>query len=183
MSRFAVIDTETNWAGQVMSIGVVAAESETFRALESRYVVDPYAASVGGMYEMQLYWDTPVKPILTDRETAARETAAWLRDMDVNRIFAYNAGFDKNLLPELQKFCWHDIMRLAAYRQHNPSIPECADCYKTGRLRRGYGVEPILQLLSGNFRYRETHNALMDALDELKIMELLGYEPERYPQI
>ena len=30
MGRFAVIDTETNWSDQVMSIGVVIADSDTF---------------------------------------------------------------------------------------------------------------------------------------------------------
>ncbi len=49
-----------------------------------------------------------------------------------------------------------------------------------GRLRHGYGVEPILRLLSGNSAYRETHNALQDALDELTIMELLGHPPAAY---
>ena len=49
-----------------------------------------------------------------------------------------------------------------------------------GRLRHGYGVEPILRLLSGNSAYRETHNALQDALDELAIMELLGHPPAAY---
>ena len=41
-------------------------------------------------------------------------------------------------------------------------------------------MEPMLQLLSGNRGYRETHNAVFDALDELEIMRLLGYPPEHY---
>ena len=65
-------------------------------------------------------------------------------------------------------------MRLAAYRQHNPKILETADLCSTGRLKRGYGVEPMLRLLSGNRGYHETHNAIFDALDELEIMRLLG---------
>ena len=76
-------------------------------------------------------------------------------------------------MPELREYQWFDIMRLAAYRQYNPCIPECADCFSTGRLKRGYGVEPMLRLLSGKLRYRETHNAVLDALDELSIMRLL----------
>ena len=66
-------------------------------------------------------------------------------------------------------------MRLAAYRQYNPAIPDSADCYKTGKLKRGYGVEEILKMLSKNKRYHETHNAVSDAVDELKIMQLLGH--------
>ena len=59
-------------------------------------------------------------------------------------------------------------MRLAAYRQHNPRIPATAELCSTGRLKRGYGVEDMLRLLSGNRGYRESHNALLDALDELE---------------
>ena len=94
----------------------------------------------------------------------------WFSDFGVTKIFAYNACFDRNHLPELRSYQWFDIMRLAAY---NPCIPECADCYSTGRLKRGYGIEPILRLLSGKHRYREIHNAVLDALDELSIMRLL----------
>ncbi len=71
-------------------------------------------------------------------------------------------------------------MRLAAYRKYNKAISESADCYKTGRLKRGYGVEDILQMLSGNSKYSETHNAVMDAEDELKIMQLLGWGINEY---
>ena len=74
-------------------------------------------------------------------------------------------------------------MRLAAYRQYNPRIPAWADCCSTGRLKRDYGVESMLRLLSGTRAYRETHNALFDALDELEIMRLLGHRVENYFRI
>ena len=102
---------------------------------------------------------------------------------DVQSIFAYNACFDRNHLPELRGFDWYDIMRLAAYRQHNPKIPANADCCTTGRLKRGYGVEPMLRLLSGDCTYRETHNAVLDAVDELGIMRLLRKRLEEYRPI
>lgn len=35
-------------------------------------------------------------------------------------------------------------------------------------------------MLSKNEWYHETHNAVLDALDELKIMQLLGYEIREY---
>ena len=54
------------------------------------------------------------------------------------------------------------------------------DCCSTGRLKRGYGVEAMLRLLSRNRTYRETHNAFFDAMDELKIMALLGHDLSRY---
>ena len=71
-------------------------------------------------------------------------------------------------------------MRLAAYRQHNPKIPANADLCATGRLKRGYGVEPMLRLLSGSCTYRESHNAYYDALDELEIMRLLRHRLTDY---
>ncbi|MDR2897494.1 MAG: hypothetical protein LBU99_01675, partial [Spirochaetaceae bacterium] len=98
----------------------------------------------------------------------------------VSAIFAYNAGFDYQHLPEMQHFEWFDIMKIAAYRQHNPAIPSHAECYKTGRMKRGYGVESIYRMLSDDFRYCELHNALTDAVDELEIMRLLGHGLERY---
>ena len=42
-------------------------------------------------------------------------------------------------------------------------------------MKRGYDVESILRLLSGNCTYRETHNEQFDALDELEIVRLLGH--------
>lgn len=183
MGYFAVIDTETNWADQVMSIGVVVAQSDTFIPAEAKYHILPREAEIGGMYYEALYLETPVKPIYSQRREAMEELAAWLADWGVTDIFAYNANFDRNHLPELRHLIWHDIMRLAAYRQTNPKIPADADLCSTGRLKRGYGVEPMLRLLSGERRYRETHNAILDALDELKIMKLLSHPLETYTSL
>ncbi|MCI8860506.1 MAG: hypothetical protein HFI71_13505 [Lachnospiraceae bacterium] len=88
-------------------------------------------------------------------------------------------GFDGGGLCYKQK-TRYDIMRLAAHRQYNRAILDSADCCKTGKLKRGYGVENVLRILSKNERYRETHNALLDALDKLKIMQLLGCEIREY---
>ncbi|MFZ3131550.1 MAG: hypothetical protein WA125_10740, partial [Desulfosporosinus sp.] len=82
--------------------------------------------------------------------------------------------------PELRHLDWHDIMKLAAYRQHNSKIPNHSECYGTGRLKRGYGVESVYRMLSDNFEYCELHNALTDAMDELEIMRLLNLELDRY---
>lgn len=83
-------------------------------------------------------------------------------------------------MPEYSKYKWYDIMRLVAYRQYNKVIADSADCYKTGRLKRGYGVENILKMLSNNPKYNETHNAVLDAEDELRIIQLLGHEINEY---
>ncbi|MBR4290945.1 MAG: hypothetical protein IKT52_09950, partial [Oscillospiraceae bacterium] len=58
-----------------------------------------------------------------------------------------------------------------------------ADCCTTGRLKRGYGVEPMLRLLSGDCTYRETHNAVLDAVDELGIMRLMWCGLEEYRKL
>ena len=61
-------------------------------------------------------------------------------------------------------------------------IPVSAECCKTGRLKRGYSVENIMRMF-GNSDYIESHNALLDARDELEIMRLLGYPIDTYPKL
>ena len=183
MGTFAVIDTETNWIDQVMSIGTIIADTESFQLLDAKYHVLTPEYLIGGMYENTLFADSNLQPVLCSREEALAELTRWFAACGVESIFAYNACFDRNHLPELRQFDWHDIMRLAAYRQYNHKIPASADCCRTGRLKRGYGVEPMLRLLSGEFTYNETHNALYDAMDELKIIRLLGYTLCEYPSL
>ncbi|MBD5103832.1 MAG: hypothetical protein HDT47_03095, partial [Ruminococcaceae bacterium] len=65
-------------------------------------------------------------------------------------------------------------------RQYNPKIPKNAECYGTGRLKRGYGVESIYRMLSGDSGYCEIHNALTDAMDELEIMRMLNIDTKSY---
>ena len=51
---FAVVDTETNWDDEVMSIGVVAADPATMEGIDSRYyIIDP-EYRVGGMFTNEL---------------------------------------------------------------------------------------------------------------------------------
>ena len=59
-------------------------------------------------------------------------------------------------------------------------LENSADCYKTGRLKRGYGVEEVLKMLRKNKNYSETHNAVFDALDELEIIQRLGHNLDVY---
>ena len=180
MGKFAVIDTETNWADQVMSIGTVIAETDTFKPVAAKYHILPIECEIGGMYYDTLFLDTPVKPILCTRAEAIADLRVWFRQHGIRSIFAYNACFDRNHLPELRQFDWYDIMRLAAYRQSNPKIPASAECCSTGRLKRGYGVESMLRLLSGDPTYHESHNAFFDALEELEIMRLLRHPITKY---
>lgn len=181
MECFAVIDTETNWNNEVMSIGIVIAEKDTFKKVDDLYFIFDPEYKVGGMFSMVL----PVKgrapkDILFTRKKSMEKIKATLERYDVKDLFAYNASFDKNLLKELASYRWFDIMRVAAYRQYNDKIPTSVECCKTGKMKRNYGVEPMMQLLSGNRKYMEVHNALFDAIDELEIMRLLGKTLDEY---
>jgi len=180
MEKFAVLDTETNWENKIMSVGTVIAEAECFRVIDLKYHIITPEYLVGGMYDRVLEPRLPIEIVCCSRGQATDDLLQWLKEHGVSSIFAYNAAFDYGLLPELREFSWYDIMRLAAYRQYNRLIPESADCFRTGRLKRGYGVEPMLRLLSGERTYCEVHNAIHDAVDELEIMRLLGYRPSEY---
>lgn len=179
--RFAVIDTETNWNNDVMSIGVLIAKSKDFERTDSRYYILPRAEKVGGMYSKTMRM-TRHEILTKHRSDAIDDVIDLLNSNGVNDLLAYNASFDKNHLPELSDFCWRDIMKVAAYKQYNPKIPNHLPCCKTGRLQRGYGVEPMLRIL-GEKDYCESHNAIRDAIDELKIMKHLDYEIDFYPEI
>lgn len=191
MSKFAVIDTETNWNNEVMSIGVVVDDDErigepiwTINPADSKYYIIAPECEAGGMYGYALGYIKKELTINCSREEAIRDLSDWLNGRGISTIFAYNAAFDYRCLPELRAFEWYDIMRLAAYRQYNRKIADEAACCSTGRLKRGYGVEPILKMLTDDEyfteTYSETHNALLDALDELKIIHLLGYKIKDY---
>ena len=179
--QIAVIDTETNWADAVMSIGIVLADRESLRMTDCRYYIFKPECLVGGMYEDVLKTPDAMPTAVCTRQSAMEQIRFWLEAEGVEALFAYNARFDSRHLPELGEFCWYDIMKIAAYRQHNPSIPADAPCCSTGRLRSHYGVEPTLRRLTGDPRFRETHNALLDASDELHIMQLLRLTEEKYP--
>ncbi len=180
MTKFAVIDTETTWSDEVMSIGAVIADSNAYTPIDKRYyILTPYK-NYGGMYSSVLYAEG-IKPNLEDsREKVVKDLAQFLSQYEVAAIFAYNAAFDHGHLKELKNFSWFDIMKIAAYRQYNPKIPKSADCFATGRLKRGYGVESIYKMLSGDQWYCELHNALRDAVDELEIMRMLGVDIGSY---
>lgn len=180
MEKFAVIDTETNWNDEVMSIGVVIAEADTFNACELRYYILAPEYLVGGMYShtLRINLNSECNTLECSRKQAIQDLLLCLQKNNVTRIFAYNASFDYRHLPELNSFIWYDIMRLAAYRQYNNKIKE-EDCYSTGHLRCNYGVESIKKLLTG--LEGEQHNALCDAIDELDcIIKPLGYKVDEY---
>lgn len=179
--RFAVIDTETNWNNEVMSIGVVISKDKEFEALDTKYLVIKEAAKVGGLFSRVLYLEGQ-KVEIGKRASAIKRLKDYLRENEVGSIFAYNASFDWRCLPELRDFNWYDILKKAAYKDFNPSLPEDAVFCSTGRLKSGYGVENIIRMF-GESNYREIHNALTDAVDELRIMKYLRYSINTYNKL
>ena len=176
----AVIDTETNYSNNLITVGMVAADSATFDIIDEYYgLFDPAYKSFAMFSHVIKYSGVNIdntaspKAIFTDMKE-------FLVKNGVSRIFAYNAKFDYSHLTEFHNYEWYDIMRLAAYRQFNDKIIDDFECCRTGRLKCHYGVESIYRLLSGNYGYREIHNALVDARDELKIMKMLGKCIEEY---
>lgn len=179
---FVVIDTETTWTDEVMSIGAVIADNDTFQPITGKYYLIAPAFQQGGLFSCVLHMNGTPKEIIMKRGEMVEDLQYWLKKYHVDSIFAYNARFDKSHLPELNEFQWFDIMRLAAYRQYNSRISMEMECCKTGRLKHRYGVEAIYQLLSGNCNYKEKHNGWFDAIDELKIMEMLHQPLNAYAQ-
>jgi len=179
-SAVAVIDTETNWHDEVMSVGIVIAEKNTWKPLGTMYCIITPECCSGGMYSSVMNLKNIKTDIKSDRKTVMNEIVSFFRNYNVDSVFAYNAKFDYSHLPELSSYRWYDIMRLAAYRQYNRTIDDTMECCKTGRLKRDYGVEPVLRRLSGVRDYCEVHNALCDAADELKIVKLLGHDFDTY---
>lgn len=180
--KIAVIDTETNFHDEVMSIGIVIADTETFQMIEKEYFILMPEICVGGMFSNTVNLNRIEKTRECTHDEAVDGLRKILSDNDVSGICAYNASFDLNHLPELGDYKWYDIIKIAAYRQYNSRISAMDDCTSTGRLKREYGAEQMMRRLLGNKEYSETHNALWDAVDELAIMRELGQPFTVYEQ-
>ena len=176
---FAVIDTETTWYDEVMSIGILIASYDDYSIKEKLYYVISPEYKRGGMFSAQLKNTRGVSIDVESRSNAIKDIKRVLEKYKIRFIFAYNASFDYRHLPELASYLWIDIMKIAAYKQYNDKLPRSADYCMTGRLRTGYGVEPIYTFLSGK-RYIEYHNAICDAEDEMYIMKMLNKKFEDY---
>lgn len=170
--NIAIIDTETNWDDQVMSIGIVIADGDDFGILDSAYYVLTPEFMVTGMFSNQLFTEPEDRNRIFTREEAISDMKDLLKKYEVKNLFAYNAHFDSSHLPEFSNYKWYDILKIAAYRQYNFAITDCMECCNTGRLKRNYSVEAIYNMLAVD-SYNEEHNALQDAIDELEIMKML----------
>lgn len=178
-TKFAVIDTEINKKDEVMSIGLVVADVESFEIVEEKYFILEPEHSVGGEYSKALRINEFVNVRNYKRAEAIKKIQSCLKGYGIRSVFAYNATADYLRLPELNDYDWYDIMLIAAYKQNNPAITEQDECHESGRLRRNFGVADMIYRLSGE-KCTETHNALYDAKDELKVMVLLNRSVNDY---
>lgn len=176
---FAVIDTETNYENNVMSIGVVIANKYSFIPIDTKYYIVSPDYKIGGLFSNMLFLKNQTINLKDSRSNVISDLNDFLYNYDVVSLFAYNAHFDFNHLPELKNFSWYDIMKLAAYKQYNKYLPANASYCSTGRLTRNYKVESIMRCFVGS-NYYEKHNALYDSIDELKIMNYLGCSYDKY---
>lgn len=180
---FAVVDTEANFQNELMSVGMLIVQKKDLAVKEEYYAMITPACNKAAMYSSSLKYQSEVgehwNQLITNEKAAMRAILKVLQERHIRVVFAFSAGFDQKMLPVLHDFIWCDIMDIALYKQHNSRLPVKASFYGTGRLKRGGSVEGLLRMMD-NPRYQETHNALQDAKDELRIMELIGKPVEEY---
>lgn len=178
---YALIDTETSFHDEVFSIGVVIFKGDSFKPLSKHYFVLTPCCQHSGMYQDRLYDYGLEIMVKKGRRQTVEDLHMIFAHFWVEGLFAYNAHFDFNHLPELHDYPWYDVMGLASFRQYNPKVEELGlACLRNGRIKKGYRVDDILRMLKNDPCYSEMHHALKDAEDELEIMALLGHPIEAY---
>ncbi|WP_348602601.1 hypothetical protein ABJ972_02920 [Mesomycoplasma hyopneumoniae] len=183
--NIAVIDVETNCQNEVFSVGVVIADSTNFKSIDKKYWIIKNNWKVGGMYARNILAPLPLEfreetIFLETREEMIVYLIKFLKYYEVKNWFSYTK-FDFRHLPELHKsFKHNDISIFAKNKQFNKYIPLNAETSKNGDLKRGWKAEDIYRMLTKDENYFETHNALLDAIDELRIMELLNLDIETF---
>ncbi|MDF9627991.1 hypothetical protein Q4497_01280 [Mesomycoplasma ovipneumoniae] len=118
--------------------------------------------------------------VVQTRKEMIAQLIHFLKFYEVKNWFSYTT-FDFRHLPELHKSFEHnDISIFAKSKQFNKHIPLNAELTKNGDLKRGWNAQNIYRMLTKDKCYIETHNALLDAMDELRIMELLDLDIETF---
>lgn len=165
--NFAVIDVETNYSNEPMSVGVVISNCN-FEVIDSVYFAITPEIYDGGMFSGQLRFDT-IPYIKSTKKRTIEIIQLALAKYGVKYVFAYNSSFDSKCLKELNNE-WCDIVSTVAYKQYNPLLNGKNEIpfSNTGRLKK-YSFETVMKLTVDN-NYCETHNALLDAVDELFLM-------------
>ncbi|MXR10391.1 hypothetical protein DR086_02940 [Mycoplasma hyopneumoniae] len=183
--NIAVIDVETNRQNEVFSVGVVIADSTNFKSIDKKYWIIKNNWKVGGMFARNILAPLPLEfrgetIFLETREEMIVQLIYFLKSNEVKNWFSYTK-FDFRHLPELHKsFKHNDISIFAKNKQFNKYIPLNAETSKNGDLKSGWNAENIYRMLTKDKNYFETHNALLDAIDELRIMELLNLNIETF---
>ncbi len=114
--NFAVIDTETTYSNEVMSIGIVISSFDNYDVLDKLYLVIYPIYLKPAMYTYQLNMSAGEEISVVSYEDAMFLINKLFEIYGVEMIFAYNARFDYMHLPELSSYYWFDIMKIAAYR-------------------------------------------------------------------
>lgn len=183
--NIVVIDVETNYQNEVFSVGIVIADSTNFKSIDKKYWIIKNNLKVGGMYARNILAPLPLEfreetIFLETRKEMIVYLIKFLKYYEVKNWFSYTK-FDFRHLPELHKsFKHNDISIFAKNKQFNKYIPLNAETSKNGDLKRGWKAEDIYRMLTKDENYFETHNALLDAIDELRIMELLNLDIETF---
>ncbi|MDO6829813.1 hypothetical protein [Mesomycoplasma ovipneumoniae] len=183
--NIAVIDVETNYENEVFSVGVVIADSTDFKLIDKKYWIIENNLKVGAMYARNAWFLLPFEFkqetifVQTRKEMIVR-LIKFLKSYEVKNWFSYT-NYDFRHLPELhESFEYNDISIFAKSKQFNKHIPLNVELTKNGDLKRGWNAENIYRMLTKDQSYVETHNALLDAMEELRIMELLGLDIETF---
>lgn len=176
--KFAVIDIETNYKDKIFSIGVVIADNTNFNLVDKRYWIVKNNLLFGGIYIDSISAPLPIEfkneiiELDTHKEMIC-QLINFLKNHSIKDWYSYTK-FDFRYLPELHDlFNHYDISLVARSKKFNDYIPANAKTHKNGNLIRGWGMEDIYRMVTKDECYVETHNALLDAIDELKIMKLL----------
>lgn len=170
---FAVVDVETNWHNEVMSVGIVIGNSADFSAVDKGYYIIHPECETGGMYSDVLRDVNKELIVECSRKEAINGIRQLLTQYGVTDILAYNAPFDYKCLYELHTYTWRDILPIAANRNFNAKLPANCEYFSTGLLKHGRGVQNVMRLIYWQ-GFTELHNGLQDALDELQLMQLVN---------
>lgn len=200
----AVIDVETTWRDEVMSIGAVIVDTQDkYRILEIAYwLVTPFcyqpamfsrAIDLSMVKERSFFYKkgNRVLDSVTEKEDSFEKCIAGLQALldchDVSSCFAYNGHFDKRHLLDIDGVAWFDLVVPFTSYDLNPYIssqkipPENLGVGKAGlRLVKEYSFFNIMRYIPGCKRYYETHNGCVDAFEEAMAMQMMKLPRDEY---
>ena len=173
----AIIDTKTNYLGNAISIGVAIVNAQ-FEIQQAQYYLIPEEL----MNEHASKDDYDIVHVyktyygrLFDCQNHIRTI---LNQYNITNIYAYNAFYVKQTLPEMNNYNWFDVARIATYKQYNHKIPINTKCDENGQLLR-YTLSNVMELMTNGY-YRYVNHALYNALDIIQLMKYIGLSIDKY---